>query len=386
MGPLEGIRVIELAAIGPAPFAAMVLADLGAEVVRIDRPEPVDLGLPDRAERKFDVVDRGRRSLAVDLKAPAGRDLVLALAAKADVLIEGFRPGVIERLGLSPDRCLTANPRLVLGRVTGFGQDGPLSQRAGHDINYIALSGVLAAIGPSPEGPPTIPLNLIGDFGGGGMVLAMGVLAAVIGARATGRGQVVDASMIDGAAYLSAMLHGAVSAGNWSERRASNSLDGGAPWYGVYETADGGYMAVGAIEGRFYQTFLTLMGLSDESLPAQHDRTGWPVLRARFAEVFRTRTRAEWDAHFAGTDACVTPVLGLSEAARHPHNAARGTFVERDGVCQPVPAPRFGSTPARPGPAAREPGSDSRAVLSDWGLEAAEIDRLIASGAVVQRS
>ena len=384
MGPLEGMRVIELAAIGPAPFAAMVLADLGAEVVRIDRPEPVDLGLPDRAERKFDVLDRGRRSLAVDLKSAAGRDLVLALAAKADVLIEGFRPGVLERLGLSPDQCLAVNPRLVLGRVTGFGQDGPLSQRAGHDINYIALSGVLSAIGATPEGPPAIPLNLIGDFGGGGMMLAMGVLAAVISARATGRGQVVDAGMIDGAAYLCAMLHGAVSAGNWSERRASNALDGGAPWYGVYETADGGYMAVGAIEGRFYASLLEKLGLADEPLPAQRDRAGWPRLRARFAEVFRTRSRADWDAHFAGSDACVTPVLAMSEAPRHPHNAARGTFLDRDGVLQPAPVPRFSRTPAEAGAVAREPGADSRAVLSDWGLASAEIERLIASGAVVQ--
>ena len=385
MGPLHGIRVIELAGIGPAPFAAMLLADMGAEVIRIDRPEPIDLGLPDRPARRYVVLERGRRSLAVDLKTAAGRDLLLALVPRADALIEGFRPGVMERLGLGPAPCLAANPRLVYGRVTGFGQDGPLRDRAGHDINYIALSGVLASIGPSPDAPPAIPLNLIGDFGGGAMFLAFGILAAVLSSKQTGHGQVVDTSMIDGAAYLAGMLQAGIASGHWREQRASNALDGGAPWYSIYETADGGHMAVGAIEARFYALMLDRLGLPAEALPAQHDRAGWPHLRQRFAAVFKSHTRAHWETHFAGSDACVTPVLTMREAPHHPHNQARGTFFERDGVPQPAPAPRFSRTPAEAGAPPREPGADSGAILADWGVDAAQIAKLVASGAVVAR-
>ena len=382
MGPLHGLKVIEIAGIGPAPFAAMLLADMGAEVIRIDRIEPVELGLPGKAGIALNVLDRGRRLVAIDLKSEAGRELALRLIGRADALVEGFRPGVMERLGLGPDACLAINPRLVYGRVTGFGQDGPLSRRAGHDINYIALAGVLAGIGRSADEPPVIPLNLIGDFGGGGMFLAFGVVAALLSGRATGQGQVVDAGMIDGAAYLMGMMQGFHSGGQWSERRGSNVLDGGVPWYDVYETADGGYMAVGAIEGRFYAELIARLGLGGETLPDQHDRAGWPVLRQRFAAVFKSQTRAHWEARFADSDACVTPVLTLGEAPRHPHNVARGTYLAREGVAQPAPAPRFSRTVPEAGDPPREPGADSRAVLAELGLAGAEIDRLEALGVI----
>ncbi|MFZ1103902.1 MAG: CaiB/BaiF CoA-transferase family protein, partial [Hyphomicrobiaceae bacterium] len=342
MGPLAGYRIIEMAGIGPAPFAAMLLADMGAEVVRVDRREPADLGLPGR-EVKFDVLHRGRRSIAVDVKAEAGRAVVKRLAAKADAVIEGFRPGVMERLGLGPDVLLALNPRLVLGRMTGFGQDGPLAPAAGHDINYIALAGVLHAIGRKGEAPVP-PLNLVGDFGGGGMLLAFGVVCALLEAQRSGKGQVVDAAMVDGSATLMALMFGMLAQGTWKDERGVNVLDTGAPWYDTYQTKDGKWLAVGAIERRFYEAFVERLGIELSELPRQHDRSGWPQLKRRFAETIATKTRDEWERIFAGSDACVAPVLALGEVASHPHNVARGTFVTRDGVLQPAPAPRFSRT------------------------------------------
>lgn len=380
-GPLAGLRVIELAGIGPAPFCAMLLADMGAEVIRVDRREEIDLGLSNQHDRKFDVMLRGRRSAAIDLKSAAGRDVVLRMVERADVLIEGFRPGVMERLGLGPDACLARNGRLVYGRMTGYGQDGPLAAGAGHDINYIALSGALAGIGPS-DGRPVVPLNLVGDFGGGAMFLAFGVVAALLEATRSGRGQVVDAAMVDGATYLASMFYGLIAAGGWREQRASNAIDGGAPWYDTYATKDGGYMAVGAIEGRFYAELVEKLGLADVNLPRQHDRAGWPELRAQLAAAFAVRTRAEWEIVFAGSDACVAPVLTMSEAIRHPYNRARDVFIERGGVAQPAPAPRFSRTIPEAGRAASPVGAETQAVLADWGLPAAEVDDLVRRGVV----
>lgn len=385
MGPLDGIRIIEMAGIGPAPFAATLLADMGAEVVRIDRREHADLGLPDRMEPKFEVLLRGRRSVAVDIKSQAGRELVLRLLKRADALIEGFRPGVMERLGLGPEPCLAANPRLIYGRMTGYGQDGPLAPRAGHDINYIAVAGVLHAIG-SPDEPPVPPLNLIGDFGGGGMFLALGVVSALLSARQSGRGQVLDAAMVDGAAYLMSMIYGLFAAGHWQDERRANILDGAAPWYRTYATKDGKFVAVGAIEGRFYRELIRKLGLDGEALPAQHDRARWPELGQRFAEVFASRTRSEWEAVFADSDACVTPVLSLAEVTQHPHNRQRGTFINQERVMQPAPAPRFSGTPSTAGAIADHSRADSAAVLSDWGIMSDEIVRLEAEGIVGNRA
>ncbi len=380
MGPLGGYRIIEMAGIGPAPFAAMLLADMGAEVIRVDRREAADLGVPGR-EPRFDVLGRGRRSIAVDVKAPAGREVVERLAAKADALIEGFRPGVMERLGLDPDVLLALNPRLVLGRMTGFGQDGPLAQAAGHDIDYIALAGVLHSIGRRGEAPVP-PLNLVGDFGGGGMFLAFGVVCALLEAQRSGKGQVVDAAMVDGSATLMALMFGLLSQGTWKDERGVNILDGAAPWYDTYATKDGKWLAVGAIEKRFYEAFVERLGLDPGNLPKQHDRAGWPDLRRRFAEAIAARTRDDWERIFAGSDACVAPVLALGEVASHPHNAARGTFVARDGVLQPAPAPRFSRTVPQMGAAPRPPGADTAAVLGDCGFSAAEIARLTETGVV----
>ncbi len=342
MGPLAGFRIIEMAGIGPAPFAATLLSDMGAEVIRIDRREAADLGLPGR-EPKFDVLHRGRRSLAVDLKTEAGCAVVKRLAAKADGLIEGFRPGVMERLGLSPEELIKANPRLVVGRMTGFGQDGPMAQNAGHDINYIALAGVLHAIGRKGEGPVP-PLNLVGDFGGGGMFLAFGVVCALLEAQKSGKGQVVDAAMVDGAAYLAAGIYGLYSQGTWADERGVNVIDSGAPWYDVYKTKDGKWLSVGAIEKRFYAELVEKLGLGDAQLPKQHDRKGWPELRRRFTEAIAGKTRSEWETVFAESDACVAPVLSFGEVEAHPHNKARTTFHRRDGVLQPGPAPRYSRT------------------------------------------
>ena len=380
MGPLSGFRIIEMAGIGPAPFAATLLADMGAEVIRIDRQEAADLGLPGR-EPKFDVLHRGRRSLALDVKSEAGRAVVRQLAAKADALIEGFRPGVMERLGLGPDELLKLNPKLVFGRMTGFGQDGPMAQAAGHDINYIALAGVLHAIGRK-GGPPVPPLNLVGDFGGGGMFLAFGVLCGLLEAQKSGKGQVVDAAMVDGAAYLAAGIYGLFSQGSWADERGVNFIDSGAPWYDVYQTKDGKWLSVGAIEGRFYAELVEKLGLASAGLPKQHDRKGWPVLRERFAAAIAGKTRDEWEHTFEGSDACVAPVLAMGEVEKHPHNVARATFVRRDGVLQPAPAPRFSRTACEMGPAARGRGADGEAVLKDWGFAAAQIAELKKAGVV----
>jgi alpha-methylacyl-CoA racemase len=380
MGPLAGFRIIEMAGIGPAPFAATLLADMGAEVIRVDRREAADLGLPGR-EPKFDVLHRGRRSLALDLKTEAGRAVVRKLATKADALIEGFRPGVMERLGLGPDELLALNPRLVFGRMTGFGQDGPLAQAAGHDINYIALAGALHAIGRKGEAPVP-PLNLVGDFGGGGMFLAFGVLCGLLETQKSGKGQVVDAAMVDGAAYLLAGIYGLYSQGSWADERGVNFVDSGAPWYDVYKTKDGKWLSVGAIEKRFYEELVERLGLASAGLPKQHDRKGWPILKERFTATIASKTRDEWERIFEGSDACVAPVLSLGEVEKHPHNAARRTFVRRDGVLQPGPAPRFSRTKSEMGAAPRGRGADSEAILKDWGFASADITQLSKTGVV----
>ena len=375
-GPLAGVRVIELGGIGPGPFCGMILSDLGAEVVRIERP--TDAG----TETSMPILLRGRRSAAIDLKSAAGLDVVLRLIDNADAVIEGFRPGVTERLGVGPETCLARNPTLVYGRMTGWGQDGPLAHEAGHDITYIAIAGALEAIGPR-DGDPVVPLNLIGDMGGGGMLLALGITAALVHARATGEGQVVDAAMTDGTAIQLAGVHGLMAAGQWNDRRGSNLLDGAAPFYRVYRCADRRHIAVGALEPQFYAALLRVLGLTGDPVFAQqHDRSAWPSMCARLAEIFVTRTRDEWSAAFVGQEACVAPVLSLAEAAAHPHNVARGTYVVGDGVIQPGPAPRFLGTPsAEPGPL-HEAGADTDAVLGEIGLTPAEIDDLRTQGVV----
>jgi alpha-methylacyl-CoA racemase len=380
-GPLDGVRVIELAGLGPAPFGAMVLADLGADVVRIDRADRCVGGNPDAPPA--DTLQRGRRSIGVDLKSPAGRETILRLVEKADVLVEGFRPGVIERLGLGPDVLLARNPRLVVGRMTGWGQDGPLASTAGHDIDYIALSGALGSIGRHGE-RPLPPLNLVGDFGGGGMLLALGVVCGLFEAQRSGRGQVVDAAMVDGSALLMSMMFAFRSMGVWDDERGVNILDTGAGFYEVYETSDGGHLAVGAIESQFYAELLAGLGLADDpTVPAQYDKASWPELKRRFAEVIRTRTRDEWEKVFAGTDACVAPVLSMAEAPEHPHNIARGTFVERFGAVQPAVAPRFSRTPGALDRPPAYPGQHTDEVLEEWGFDAAERADLRSAGVVV---
>ena len=383
MGPLDGVRVIEIASLAPAPFGCMVLADLGADVLRVERTENCGPAVA----APVDPLCRGRRSIGLNLKDPAGIELLLRLADGADVLVEGFRPGVTERLGCGPADCAQRNPRLVYARMTGWGQDGPLAATAGHDIDYIGVSGALDPIGRAGQ-RPVPPLNLVADFGGGGMLLALGVLAALLERERSGLGQVIDAAMVDGSALLTSFLHGLRAAGAWQDERGTNLLDGGAPFYDTYQTADGRYVAVGALEPRFYAALLAGLGLAgqdetnDASLPGQYDRAGWPVLRARLTEAFLGRTQAEWVEVFAGTDACVAPVLGPALAPAHPHNAERGTFIEVGGVVQPAPAPRFGRTPAgRPQPPPR-PGADTDAVLTGLGYSAAQITALRASGAV----
>ncbi|MGA0595237.1 CaiB/BaiF CoA transferase family protein [Enterovirga sp. CN4-39] len=372
-GPLSGFRVIEMAGIGPAPFAGMMLSDMGAEVIRVDRAGKADLGID--MPRTANVSARGRRSLVLDLKSPAGIRALEKLAAKADALIEGFRPGVMERLGIGPDRLAEINPKLVFGRVTGWGQNGPLAAAAGHDINYIALTGMLNAVGPA--GKPYPPLNLVGDYGGGAMFLAFGVVCALLEAQRSGKGQVVDAAMVDGAATLGAPIFGMLQAGLWADRRGANLLDGGAPYYDTYETRDGLWVAVGPIEGRFYDLFLQKLGLDD---PALKDRSpeNWGRLRDVFASAFRTRDRAEWCEILDGTDVCFAPVLSLAEAPRHPHMAARGSFVEVDGVVQPAPAPRFSRTPGSVQSPPPEIGHHSREVLAEWGFSEKEIAEALA--------
>ncbi|PWE10398.1 carnitine dehydratase [Streptomyces sp. BSE7F] len=361
-GPLTGVRVVELAGIGPGPFAAMLLADLGADVVRVDRPGGPGLGI----DPARDITNRNKRSVVVDLKTSDGVKHVRDLAGRADILIEGYRPGVAERLGVGPEDCRARNPRLVYGRMTGWGQEGPLADRAGHDIGYIAVTGALGMTG-EPGRPPVAPANLLGDYAGGSLYLVVGVLAALHHARATGAGQVVDAAIVDGTAHLTSMIHGMLAAGVWQDRRGANLLDGGCPYYGTYETADGGHMAVGALEPRFYAEFLRLLDLT--GLEGAHaDVTRWPELRTRVAERFASRTRDAWTAVFEGTDACVAPVLSLREAPHHPHLAARSTFTDHAGITQPAPAPRFSATPAtvRTGPA--RPGADTEDVARDWGV------------------
>lgn len=379
MGVLSGIRVVEFEAIGPAPFGTMLLADMGADVVRIDRAvAATDLG-PKFEGKRADVIGRNRRSVTLDLKRPEGIAAALELIERADVLIEGYRPGTLERLGLGPEVVLARNPRLVYARMTGWGQTGPLAERAGHDVNYIALSGVLSGIGQA-GGRPLPPLNLVGDYGGGGMLLAMGVLAALLQVQRGGKGQVVDAAMTEGAAQLGSVIWGLLAGGHWTEARGSNLLDGGAPWYDTYQTQDGQFMSIGPIESRFYAELLAILGLADADLPKQHDRAGWPRLREAFTSAFLGRTREQWTALFEGSDACVTPVLGFSEAPHHPHSLARGSFIEVAGVVQPVPAPRFLGTPSahpKPAPARGEHGLQA---LRDWGFDAAAIERLRESG------
>jgi len=365
---LGGLKVLELAAIGPAPFCGMMLADFGAEVVRIERPA-ANRGLTTELGR--DALNRGKRSIAIDLKNPEGVAIALELVAKADILIEGHRPGVMERLGLGPDVCLGVNPRLVYGRVTGFGQDGPLAERAGHDINYIALSGVLGMLG-TPE-RPAIPANLVGDFGGGGMMLAFGVLAAAFHAQRTGVGQVVDAAMIDGSALLMTAVMAMRAAGLWNDTRASNLLDGGAPFYNVYPTKDGKHVAVGPIEPQFRALFLERLGLS--AATNMLDPDAWPAQRRELENIFVTKTRAEWETVFTDTDACVFPVLSMTEAPRYPHNAARKTFIEVDGVSQPAPAPKLTKTPATANARPPAVGQDTRAILGELGRDADDLLR-----------
>jgi len=377
MGPLTGLRVLEFEAIGPAPFGAMMLADMGADVLLVDRAEDPRLGFG--RDRWFDVMMRGRRSVTLDLKSGPALEAALALADRADVVIEGFRPGVMERLGLGPDVLLARNPRLVYGRMTGWGQHGPLADRAGHDINYIALTGALNAIGRAGETPPP-PLNLVGDFGGGGMMLAFGVACAVIEARSSGRGQVVDTAMVDGAALLSTMFAGMLAAGSWSEERGANVLDSGAPWYDTYRTADGKFVAIGAIEPKFYRELLERLGLAAAALPAQHDRAGWPALRRAFTDAFASRSRDEWCAVFEGSDACFAPVLSFSEARSHPHATARSAYQRVGRIEQPAAAPRFSRTPGATRGAPPERGESGREALVDWGFDAAAIERLVGLG------
>ncbi len=388
MGPLSGVRVVEVASIGPGPFTAMLLADMGADVVRVDRvPGSGDRvpGSGDHAQTQadpaVDVLARGRRSVAVDLKHPEGVATVVRLVAGADVLLEGFRPGVMERLGLGPDECLAANPRLVYGRMTGWGQEGPLAPSPGHDINFIAVAGALAGIA-RPGQCPVPPLNLVGDFGGGGMLQAFGVVCALLEARTSGRGQVVDAAMVDGAALLMAMICALRASGRWPGEPGTNLLDGGAPFYDTYETADGRYVAVGALEPRFYDALVRGLGLDPADLGAQHDRARWPATKKRFAAVFRSRTRAEWCALLEGTDACLSPVLGIDESPDHPHVAARRAFMVDGSVVQPSPAPRFSRTPAEVGAPPPRPGQHTDEVLAAWRYTPDEVARLRGVGAV----
>ena len=377
-GPLRGVHVVELASIGPVPFCGMVLSDLGADIVRVDRPAEVAGADPGQSGRN--PLDRGRRSIGVDLKHPDGVNVVLELAARADVLIEGFRPGVAERLGIGPDAARGRNGRLVYGRMTGWGRSGPLADRAGHDIDYIAIAGALGAFG-ARGGPPAPPINVVGDFGGGGLLLAFGILAALVERASSGEGQVVDAAMVDGTAMLLAPFYAARQIGFWTDDRGTNELDGGRPWYRPYECADGGWVAVGAIEPQFYAELLDGLELDASAIPDRNDPAQHAALHALFETTFRTRTRDEWAAHFAGRDACVAPVLTLAEAPRHEHNRARGTFVDVDGIVQHAPAPRFDRTPGAVGGRCYA-GEQTDEILTDLGFDAAAIASLRADGAV----
>ncbi len=379
MGPLSGVKVLEIAGIGPGPFASMMLADMGADVIRVDRANRKRDGDPGRPP--IDPMSRGRRSVAVDLKNPEGIETVLRLVEQADALVEGFRPGVMERLGLGPDVCLARNPKLVYGRMTGWGQDGPMAQAAGHDINYISLAGVLDHIGRKDE-RPLAPLNLVGDFGGGGMLMAFGVACALVETARSGQGQVIDCAMVDGAAVLMQMMYGMRAMGVWSDDRGTNLLDTGAHFYEVYETKDGKHVSLGSIEPQFYAELLEKTGLAGEDLPAQMDKSQWPKMQERLTAVFKSKTRDDWCEVMEGSDVCFAPVLSMGEAPSHPHNVARSTFVEAAGAVQAAPAPRFSRTaPELPGPPPHI-GQDTAQVLADCGFGAAEIEKLLESGAV----
>ncbi len=374
MGPLSGVKIIELAGIGPGPFCGMLLSDMGAEVIRVDR---IGAG----GGRAQDVLGRGRKSIAVDLKSEAGVEAVLKLCEGADALFEGFRPGVTERLGLGPEQCMARNEKLVYGRMTGWGQEGPMSQAAGHDINYIALSGALSAIGPK-GGKPVPPLNLVGDFGGGGMVLAFGLVCGILESQKSGKGQVIDTAMVDGAAILMAMFYTMNASGAWSAERGTNLLDSGSHFYDTYETSDGGYISLGSIEPQFYALLVEKAGLDKEEFSSQMDRDRWPDYKEKITEVFKSRTRDEWCEIMEGSDVCFAPVLSLSEAAVHPHNQHRGTFTELDGVLQPSPAPRFSRTEPSLSTSSRIPGEDTVEVLKGAGVSESEIESMLQSGAV----
>jgi alpha-methylacyl-CoA racemase len=382
-GPLAGLKVVEIGSIGPGPFCAMLLADLGADVIRIDRTVGAALVGPN-ADFRTEVLHRGRRSVAVDLKHPEGRDVVLALVAQADALIEGFRPGVTERLGIGPNDCAAVNPRLVYGRMTGYGQDGPMAQAVGHDLNYVAQSGVLSLIGRADQ-PPTPPLSLVGDFGGGGMVLAFGLLAAIWESQRSGRGQVVDAAMTEGAALIGAAFHGFVSGNTWKTTRGTNIVDSGAPFYDVYETADGKWLAVGAMEAHFYADLLIILGIDPATLPDQHDRAQWPQLKKVFADAVRSRPRDEW-VDIADGRGCVSAVLEVEESWTHPHNVARETFVDIAGITQPAPQPRFSRTAPRVDGPPPVPGEHTRTALAAWGLDEETIAGWEQAGAIAQTS
>ena len=376
-GPLRGVRVVEIAGIGPGPHACMILADLGADVIRVERPGGQLL-----SGGSTMVLNRGRPSVALDLKHPEAAATVIELVRNADVLVEGMRPGVAERLGIGPEACRAANPRLVYGRMTGWGQDGPLAQAAGHDINYISVAGALFGLGQTPD-RPQFPTNLVGDFGGGSTYLVIGLLAALLEARVSGHGQVVDAAIVDGTAHLNAMTSAFIASGGYHEERGANLLDGGVPFYDVYETADGRHVSVGALEPQFYAEFLRLIGLEGvQALPSQHDRDGWPELRERFAAAFKEKSRDEWAAIFLPGDACVAPVLSLEEAAQHPYNTERGVFVEQGGHAQPVPAPRFSRSIPQMGGSPALPGQHTQEVLTDLGF--GDIEELLAAGVIAQ--
>jgi alpha-methylacyl-CoA racemase len=376
MGPLAGIKILEFESIGPAPFAGMLLADMGADVLVVDRPANTDLGI--KRERWYDTMMRGKRSVTLDLKSTTSKEVVYSLAEKADAVIEGMRPGVMERLGIGPDELLKINPKLVYGRMTGWGQSGPLAARAGHDINYIALTGILNAIGRKGE-PPLPPLNLVGDFGGGGMLLGFGVACGLIEAARSGKGQVIDAAMVEGASLLATMFHGFLNSNQMNDVRGSNILDTGAPWYNVYETKDGKYVSIGAIEERFYKELLTRMQLPEKDFP-QHDRAKWPLHKAAFAAAFKAKTRDEWVKVFEGSDACFAPVLSWSEAPRHPHNRARSAYVSVKRVEQPAPAPRFSRTAPEIQRGPPERGEGGAQAIADWGFDAAAGKRLTSLG------
>jgi alpha-methylacyl-CoA racemase len=381
-GPLTGVKVVEFAGIGPGPFACMMLADMGAEVIRVDRA--MNVGKEGSVDPKYNNLLRGRKNVAIDLKNPEGVELALQLCDKADILIEGFRPGVMERLGLGPDVVHARNKKIVFGRMTGWGQDGPISHTAGHDINYISLSGALHSIGPI-DGPPVPPLNLVGDFGGGALYMVVGALAAYIEAQKSGLGQVVDTSMVEGSASLMSSMYGVFAAGLWDDRRGYNRLDGGAHYYGPYECKDGKYVSIGSIEPQFYALLLKITGLEGQDIPDQSDRSSWPVNRETLTQVFKTKTRAEWTELMEDSDICFGQVLSMGEAMEHPHNVARGTFIEVDGIKQPGPAPKFQRTPSKVPMGVAYAGEHSKEGLKDWGYSEAEVAKLEAAGAIKQR-